>query len=400
MLDEMMRQRLRGLAVQDAAPGLGDAAQERIFEAVRRAGPAQLRRGRQMRVALYVAGPVLAAAAAIAVFMGSPQGGRPAVEPVAAVAPAERPSGAACERWEPQVSDGAAFVSEAGTDRLSLGRLGVVAAPPSAEVRLTEVGVCRTVIGLESGRVVVHAVDLGGGTLRVDAGNTRVEVHGTLFSVEREGERVSVEVFEGVVSVEQAGRRDQVRAGERFAVTGIGTARGGISSQREAEARALVQAPRVIGLETLEPADVVPEAPKAPSAPAARTGRTRSSVSDAPGDVLARAERLRRAGDYEAARKLYRQVGSASGATAEAAWLALARMELGLGRTEAARRAASVRRDRFGGGSLGPEAQWLEVRIHRQAGREQEARSAASELVRKWPSSPQAAAAERWLAGR
>jgi Tfp pilus assembly protein PilF len=164
----------------------------------------------------------------------------------------------------------------------------------------------------------------------------------------------------------------------------------------------------VIRLDSLDPASSAPraEAPTDsiaasglahPSSAARATSPANEPAPSTGDDLLARAEGLRRSGDYEAARGLYRRVGAGAGATAEAAWLALARMELALGRTDAARQAAASRRDRFGQGSLGPEAQWLEVRIHRQAGQDDLARQVARDLIVRWPTSPQAAAAQRAL---
>jgi hypothetical protein len=117
------------------------------------------------------------------------------------------------------------------------------------------------------------------------------------------------------------------------------------------------------------------------------------------GDLLARAEEARRSGDYAGARSLYRQASEGQGATAEAACVALARMELSLGHAAQAVEATKQRRARFGGGTLAPEALWIDVRAYRQMGDPARAKSLAEELVRSFPSSPQAHAAEQWLSG-
>jgi Tfp pilus assembly protein PilF len=85
------------------------------------------------------------------------------------------------------------------------------------------------------------------------------------------------------------------------------------------------------------------------------------------------------------------------GATAEAAWVALARMELTLGHAAQAREATKQRQKRFGQGTLSPESQWIDVRTYRQTGDLARARALAEELVRRYPTSPQARAASQWL---
>jgi Tfp pilus assembly protein PilF len=119
-----------------------------------------------------------------------------------------------------------------------------------------------------------------------------------------------------------------------------------------------------------------------------------------PQDPLTLAEEARRAGDYAQARELYRRAGEGTGVTAEAALVALARMELSLGHAAAARDATKRRQERFGRGTLSPEALWIDVRSYRQSGDLSKARELANQLVEGWPSSPQARAAAQWLGAR
>jgi Tfp pilus assembly protein PilF len=119
----------------------------------------------------------------------------------------------------------------------------------------------------------------------------------------------------------------------------------------------------------------------------------------APVDLLAQAEAARQAARYEAARELYTRAASGQGVTAEAAWVALARMELALGNAAQARAATKQRQQRFGQGTLAPESLWIDVRAYRQSGELGLARELAAELVRRWPGSPQARAAQDWLSG-
>jgi hypothetical protein len=123
-------------------------------------------------------------------------------------------------------------------------------------------------------------------------------------------------------------------------------------------------------------------------------------ATNPPRDPLTLAEEARRAGDYPEARELYRRAGEGTGVTAEAALVALARMELSLGHAAAAREATKRRQERFGRGTLSPEALWIDVRSYRQSGDLSKARELANELVDRWPSSPQARAASQWLGAR
>jgi Tfp pilus assembly protein PilF len=74
-------------------------------------------------------------------------------------------------------------------------------------------------------------------------------------------------------------------------------------------------------------------------------------------------------------------------------------MELSLGHPAAAREATKRRQERFGHGTLEPEALWIDVRTYRQTGDAQRARELAEQLVKRWPASPQARAAQQWLSG-
>ncbi len=119
-----------------------------------------------------------------------------------------------------------------------------------------------------------------------------------------------------------------------------------------------------------------------------------------PTDPLTLAEAARRSGDFARARELYRRAADGKGVTAEAAWVALARMELSLGHAAAALDATRRRQERFGQGTLAPEALWIDVRTYRQTGDLARARELSTKLVERWPSSPQARAAQLWLSAR
>jgi hypothetical protein len=110
-----------------------------------------------------------------------------------------------------------------------------------------------------------------------------------------------------------------------------------------------------------------------------------------------RAAELRRKNDLDGARDLYQRAGKLSGATAEAAWISLARLELSAGRARAAIVALEQHAQRFSRGALEPEAAWLKVSALDAAGEGAAARAQAQQVAARWPGSEQAKAAARWL---
>jgi hypothetical protein len=415
MLDETLRRRVAEIAGADPG-GLDDAASERVIRALVAKGPALVRRARRTRIAMMTAGPLLAAAAATALLVRHPGG--TAVRGEAATTEARTIVPSVCAGRA--VPSGAAFVVEADGAHLDLGTVATAMAEPNSDVRVAEVAPCRTVIALGMGRVTVHAKDLGGGELHVRARDGEVVVHGTIFAVTQTADSLTVEVAEGRVGVKDHTGEHAVGAGERFLVTAVGIAQGTLAADRLRALRAAVVAPVVVGLETLEavppetspqihpPAGaravaeaVVPQ--PSSSAVAIELGLGDDAVANAPShtaappDLLAQADEARHGGDFASARDLYRRAASGQGPTAEAAWVALARMELSLGHAALAREATKQRQQHFGQGTLAPEALWIDVRTYRQTGDVGRARTLAEELVRRWPSSPQARAAEHWL---
>lgn len=396
MLDEKFRRKVGSLANADEGR-LDDDARERIVRRVVQEVPRLALRTRRIRGATAVAAPLLAAAAVAALVVGQRAGkhGSPAANAVTA--------SLACAQRSPR-SVRPAFVRDEAGQKLDLGAVAFARASADADIRLVEASPCRTIVELSSGTVTVHAKDLGGGELAVRTHDGEVIVHGTLFAVTEAGDALSVEVVEGRVQVAHKSASVAVTAGERVLASQLGVARGALTHDRAHELRAAVLAPEVVGFDALQAVDTVKEARK----PAALGGVPRSKgdveTVELPAspdlDLLAQAEMARRTRDYGRARELYRQAAQVGGATGEAAWVALARMELGLGRASAALDATRQRRDRFGQGTLGPEALWIDVRSYRLSGDQERARLLAQELVRTWPASPQARAAEQWLSGR
>lgn len=398
MLDERFRRRIGELARSDEA-SLGDEARERIVRRVVAEGPALARRARHARAARVVVAPLLAAAAVVALFVLH----RAHTEPPAAVA-ASNAGSPACAARGVDVGAKAGFVRDQSGQKLDLGATAFARASSDSDVRLVEASPCRTILELATGTVSVHAKDLGGGELVVRTRDGDVSVHGTIFAVTETGESLAVEVVEGHVLVGHRSDKLMVDGGERVLASDLGVARGALAPDRARELKASLGAPTVVGFDALEQVDSAKGARRA-AAPVAGGGQAKPEAeavelpADETGDtdLLAQAELSRRGHDYARARELYRQAAQGSGATAEAAWVALARMELGLGRASAALEATKRRRERFGQGTLGPEAAWIEVRSYKLEGDKERARALAKDLVRTWPSSPQARAADQWL---
>ena len=394
MLDDAFRRRVGALAESDPEC-LDEAARERILARVAAEGPLLARRARRTRVVTAIAIPVLAAAAVAALLVGRRDAVREA--PMAA----STPVGPACAARVQPVA--ASFERVQSGQRLDLGATAFAFASSDSTVRLIDAAPCKTTIELSSGTVTVHAKDLGGGELAVRTKDGEVSVHGTVFAVTETGDSLSVEVVEGRVLVAHKAERVVIGAGERLLASELGVARGSLGGERAKQLRAFVVAPEVVGFDTLRPPDFEkePRKPSAgPSLPRVKQGIEPVELPSTEGpetDLLAQAELARRGQDFTRARELYGQAAQTGGATGEAALVALARMELGLGQSSAALDATRRRRERFGQGTLGPEALWIEVRSYRLAGDQERARVLAKDLVRTWPSSPQARAAEQWL---
>jgi hypothetical protein len=428
MLDEDLRGRLHGLAAADES-ALDDAAQERILSLIREQGPAIVQGAKRRRTATAFVAFASAAAAAAALFAV-----RHATDVTTAKVESGSPGvGAACASRPVPASAQGGFITGSSGARLDLGAVALATATPGTSVRLEEASPCRTIIALDSGTVAVHAKDLGGGELRVRTTRGDVVVHGTIFAVTRDETSLAVEVVVGNVSVTDRADSHSVTTGQRLLLSAVGAAEGPLEEARAHAVRVALGVPDDAREASAEP---VPERRRSvltpPPQPGGGTPRTASSpvahaeegaknalpvpqvtleadepapaaspkAPNPPQDPLTLAEAARRAGDYAQARELYRRAGEGTGVTAEAALVALARMELSLGHSAAARDATKRRQERFGRGTLSPEALWIDVRSYRQSGDLTKARELANQLVQGWPSSPQARAAAQWLGAR
>jgi FecR protein len=134
--------------------------------------------------------------------------------------------------------------------------------------------------------------------------------------------------------------------------------------------------------------------------PTPSTASPDSTRTETAADLVARADRMWRSGSRDDARALYRRAGTLTGATAQAAWLALARRELSIGRSSAARAALDSYKARFPSGALSEEAAGIEFRIALNEHDDALAARLAQQLAERYPSSPAAQAAARWLRAR
>jgi hypothetical protein len=272
-----------------------------------------------------------------------------------------------------------------------LGEAGLLAVQEGSAMWLDVSDGCRLRVHLLDGQVSVHAADLGGGELRVLTPSGDVIVQGTVFSVTHGADALRVDVDEGRVGVQ--------RAGQSLTTMLVGGQRLSMSATEPPRIDPLDAAARA---ELREQVGLVP-APQAATAsePGASTRRAQARSASAPSSadaLVAEADALWRRGELAQARERYRKAGALGGATAEAALLALARRELGLGRTAAARAALQAYDARFPRGELAAESAGIAFRTALQEGDLAGARRSAELLQRRYPRTPQAEAAARWLA--
>jgi hypothetical protein len=196
--------------------------------------------------------------------------------------------------------------------RLTLGRAAITVAPQSSLwIRSAE---SRGVqVMLESGRVdcaVPPRRDRS--PFVVQAGDVRVEVVGTRFTVERHGAAVNVQVSKGVVTVYHDGERVEIGAGQAWPAAAAGAS---------------------------ESADAAYEGRDAAAgqgrASSSRGARARVRAAGAAKELYERAAALE-ASEPDKARALYGEIIGQGGPWAANALFAQARLELDLGKGERA----------------------------------------------------------------
>jgi hypothetical protein len=148
---------------------------------------------------------------------------------------------------------------------------------------------------------------------------------------------------------------------------------------------------------TAEPA---PNAPGLGTAAREQTAGAPRPARESASTLLARADGLWRRGERDEARTLYQRAAADSGATAQAAWLALARRELSARDADAAREALASYTARFPNGALSEEAAGIEFRVALLDGDNTLAEKLARRLVDQHAGTAAAKAATRWLRAR
>ncbi len=160
---------------------------------------AQRKLVRRKRRRAVLASAAVAGALAVAGAWGLRHGGRVADKPAARTElPARAATGAATFAQRMQLADGSQI------DLLD----------PQTHVVLTEVSPARTSLELESGRARFEVTRRSGRVFRVRCDAVTVEVLGTAFVLERQGDRTRVVVERGRVAVEWRDGRSVLSAGE------------------------------------------------------------------------------------------------------------------------------------------------------------------------------------------
>jgi hypothetical protein len=253
------------------------------------------------RARLWLGGAAFAAAAALALVWQlspppSPLASDTAVVPAPVLAP------------QPLPRDTTHIVTNGAPTRTTIGETTLILGAES-EVHVDGADDSGWLVRLDRGEVDCEVAPRNGRPpFVVQAGETRVTVVGTRFTVTREGFAARVRVREGLVQVASGANQLRLGAGEQWPP---------------------------------EPAMTAPEQRPAPAGPLPRAqARARKAVpapqAATPGDRFEKAARLE-ADDPEAALALYRSLGRGKGRWAANALYAEARLELERGRPDRAR---------------------------------------------------------------
>jgi hypothetical protein len=216
---------------------------------------------------------------------------------------------------------------------------------------------------LEQGGVLVHVPEGYGRRFVVRTASTEVVVTGTVFGVEERDDGASVTVFHGSVQIKRASEQARVRAGQHW----------------PEQARSLVaSADDLARIGALERVQLAAPAPaSAATASESPDGGSPEIIREleptppppvpsqtAPSERYREARALEARGERGRAAELYAIVANSTGAEAEAATFAAARLRHGLGQQEGARRLLETYRRRFPEGSYARAVDVLLLRVH------------------------------------
>jgi hypothetical protein len=240
---------------------------------------------------------------------------------------------------------------------------------------------------LERGSVLVHVPERYGRRFVVRTTSTEVVVTGTVFGVEQRGELASVTVWHGSVEIKRASEQARVGAGQHWPRE----ARSLVASAHDLERIGALERVRATAARANDSAD-------AGVTPEATLGATARPAPAPPVPSLAAlSERYREARALEArgerarASELYAVVASSTGAEAEAATFAAARLRHGLGQQEAARRLLESYRHRFPQGSYARAVDVLLLRVQLARGDGAAVEREATRFLDSYPRDPRAA---------
>jgi hypothetical protein len=274
----------------------------------------------------------------------------------------------------------------ASTSRISTGREGSHLALKHASI---DVGPNSAVVIDGNQDVDVHLI-LDRGTISCDvephvagfqfmvqAGEIRVRVVGTRFTVTRISETVRVDVDRGVVEVGARGRYDQVRAGETWPAAPPLGGSTVVDSGARLSAPVVVETPPVSMDPIRDEPRVAPAVPRssgraratAPSRP--EPGESGSPVASAlpppaepTSQELYESAAKMEAGSPSEALSIYRRIAVGHDSWAQNALFAEGRLEAEQGRTASARRLLSEYLKRFPHGANAGDARSLLERLH------------------------------------
>lgn len=277
----------------------------------------------------------------------------------------------------------------------------------SASLRVVEQGPERTVVALERGGGYFSVAPDRAREFRVEAGDTRVTVLGTRFTVERVGAQVSVAVLRGRVEVEREGTRVVLGAGEQ---RWFGAASDPVAERPEPALDAIPPEPA--------PSPETAEAPRARRAPPrerppredwrslAESGEyaasyallTRTEVRDHPRDLLLAADVARLSGHPAESVRFLRRVteGHPGDPRAALASFTLGRVLLDAMNRPGDAAAAFAASRRMGDGSLAEDSLAREVEARSRAGDHAGARARAEEYLARYPQGRRMQAVRRY----
>jgi transmembrane sensor len=234
---------------------------------------------------------------------------------------------------------------------------------------------------VQQGKIVFDVKPGGPRRWTIDAGDTRVVVIGTRFSVTRDDARVSVAVERGKVEVRGARVPQGVQAlgaGERLAIAPV---------------------PPVATAS--EKSEMPPAAPVEAHEPAPRNERaSAASTEQTPDQLLKAADAARAAGDYRrAARSLQRFLAAyPSDPQAAIVALTLGRLQLEQLGVPKAAVASFLRADRLGlPDAVAEEGAARLVEAYAKAGDKEKARAAAARYARRFPDGAKSESVAAWL---